>query len=395
MDPVSQPADATPMPTALWLLCRAGFEAELAAELAAGGLDPSLRVQTAAALVRLNGPVDALAALMRRLRDQPPVFARDAVPMFAVCESLPRGNRIQPLLAALAGQTFSSAEVIAPDAPEAGPLAPMLRAVAGGLNAAATPSACRQLRVIFADTASAGVGWIEPGVSAEAPGGILRLKFPAGAPSRSTLKLEEALLTLLTPAERAARLKPGMRAVDLGASPGGWTFQMVQRQISVTAVDNGRMDAGLLASGRVNHLRADAFGFRPTQPVDWLLCDVIEAPRRIAALMAEWFRRGDTRAAIFNLKLPGRDRQIELGRCLALLRAVPGLSLRVRHLYHDREEVTVAALLPAGRSAPRAESAPPPTARVQASPPRTSRADRKMAPTRAATRPSRSRGRRG
>lgn len=391
MDPVSQNAATASIPTALWLLCRAGFEAELAAELAAGGLDPGLRIETAPALVRLNGPAGALTTLMRRLRDQPPVFARDAVPMFAVCEALPRGNRIQPLLTALSGESFAEADVVAPDAPEAGPLAPMLRAVAGGLNAAATPGATRSLRVIFADTATAGIGWVEPGLSAEASGGILRLKFPAGAPSRSTLKLEEALLTLLTPAERDARLKPGMRAVDLGASPGGWTFQMVRRQISVTAVDNGRMDAGLLATGRVHHLRADAFGFRPTQPVDWLLCDVIEAPRRIAALMAEWFRRGDTRAAIFNLKLPGRDRQIELTRCLGLLREVPGLSLRVRHLYHDREEVTVAALLPPGRSLPRNEPTQTP-ARGRTTP---APADRKAAPTRSATRPTRSRGRRG
>lgn len=345
---MSQPPVATAVPSsALWLLCRAGFESELAAELHGAMPDAELVLTTAPALVRVTGPTAALDALAARLRQAPAVFARDALMAIAVCAALPRGNRIQPLLAALGGEAFAAAEVIAPDAPAAGPLAPMLKAVAGGLNAAATPGAKRRLRVIFADTATAAIGWVEPGLSAEAPGGILRLKFPAGAPSRSTLKLDEALLTLLTPAEREARLQPGMRAVDLGASPGGWTFQMVRRQISVTAVDNGRLDAGLLASGRVNHLRADAFAYRPAQAVDWLLCDVIEAPRRIAALMAEWFRRGDTRAAIFNLKLPGRERQAELTRCLALLRQLPGLSLRVRHLYHDREEVTVCALLPA------------------------------------------------
>lgn len=340
---------ADPPLSAVWLLSRAGFEAELAAELQAIAPALSLEASVAPALLKLTGSPSSLEALCQRLRQQAPVFARDVLPVIRVCAALPRGHRIQPLLDALAAQPFGAAEVIAPDTPEAGPLAPMLKAVSGGLNAAATPGAARRLRVIFADTATAAVGWVEPGLSAEAPGGILRLRFPAAAPSRSTLKLEEALLTLLSPAEREARLRPGMRAVDLGASPGGWTFQMVQRQISVTAVDNGRMDAGLLASGRVQHLRADAFGYRPTQPVDWLLCDVIETPRRIAALIADWFRRGDTGAAIFNLKLPGRDRQAELARCLALLRELPGLSLRVRHLYHDREEVTVCALLPADR----------------------------------------------
>ncbi len=70
------------------------------------------------------------------------------------------------------------------------------------------------------------------------PGGIPRLKFPREAPSRSTLKLEEALFVLLDEGERERWLKPGMRAVDLGAAPGGWTWQLVHRSLHVTAVDN-------------------------------------------------------------------------------------------------------------------------------------------------------------
>lgn len=377
VSPPPEPAADSPL-TALWFLCRAGFESELLAELQSRTPGAGLDATRAPALLKLTGPAAALRALAADLRASPPVFARDILPVIAVLEALPRGQRIQPLIDALGGAAYASAEVIAPDAPDAGPLAPMLKAVAGGLNAAASAGAARRVRVIFADTATAAIGWVVPGLSAEAPGGIPRLKFPAGAPSRSTLKLEEALLGLLTPAERESRLRPGMRAVDLGASPGGWTFQMVRRHIAVTAVDNGRMDAELLASGRVHHLRADAFAYRPAQAVDWLLCDVIEAPRRIAALMAEWFRRGDTRAAIFNLKLPGQDRQRELARCLALLREIPGLTLRVRHLYHDREEVTVCALLPPGRSA---KSAGPPP-----SPPSAAREGRK---TRSTTPPSR------
>lgn len=51
--------------------------------------------------------------------------------------------------------------------------------------------------------------------------GIPRLKFPTDAPSRSTLKLEEAFFVFLTEKEREARLSHGMTAVDLGACPGG------------------------------------------------------------------------------------------------------------------------------------------------------------------------------
>jgi 23S rRNA (cytidine2498-2'-O)-methyltransferase len=51
--------------------------------------------------------------------------------------------------------------------------------------------------------------------------GIMRLKFPAEAPSRSTLKLEEAFIQFIPKAEWDTRLAPGLNAVDLGACPGG------------------------------------------------------------------------------------------------------------------------------------------------------------------------------
>jgi 23S rRNA (cytidine2498-2'-O)-methyltransferase len=180
------------------------------------------------------------------------------------------------------------------------------------------------------------------------PGGIPRLKFPRAAPSRSTLKLEEAFLVLLNEGERERWLQPGMRAVDLGAAPGGWTWQFVARSLRVTAVDNGPMDDALMACGLVDHLRTDGFHYRPPRPVDWLVCDMVEQPRRVAALMAGWLTQGACRYAIFNLKLPMKKRYDEVRLCLGILhdafaKAGLRLDLRARQLYHDREEITVFA----------------------------------------------------
>jgi 23S rRNA (cytidine2498-2'-O)-methyltransferase len=175
--------------------------------------------------------------------------------------------------------------------------------------------------------------------------GIPRLKMPHDAPSRSTLKLAEALIALIGEQERDARLRPGMRAVDLGAAPGGWSWQMARRGVHVIAVDNGPMAASVIATGMVEHLRADGFTWRPRRPADWLLCDMAAQPARIAALAADWIATGQARAAIFNLKLPMKKRLDEVDRCRAIveerLRKV-GLRprLRLKHLYHDREEVT-------------------------------------------------------
>ena len=50
--------------------------------------------------------------------------------------------------------------------------------------------------------------------------GRLRLKLPPEAPSRSTLKLEEAWHTFIPPERWSEILGGGKRAVDLGAGPG-------------------------------------------------------------------------------------------------------------------------------------------------------------------------------
>lgn len=81
--------------------------------------------------------------------------------------------------------------------------------------------------------------------------GIPRLKFPADAPSRSTLKLEEALHVFIPADEWDERLANGMYAVDLGACPGGWTYQLVKRNMWVYSVDNGPMAQSLMDTGQV------------------------------------------------------------------------------------------------------------------------------------------------
>jgi len=95
-----------------------------------------------------------------------------------------------------------------------------------------------------------------------------------------------------------------MTGVDLGAAPGGWTWQLVDRGLQVTAIDNGPMDKALMQSGQVEHLRVDGFKYRPERPVTWLVCDMIESPARVAQTIASWIADGDAQKAIFNLKLP-------------------------------------------------------------------------------------------
>ena len=110
-------------------------------------------------------------------------------------------------------------------------------------------------------------------------------------------------------------LRPGLCAVDLGAAPGGWTWQLAHRGLRVIAVDNGALKGDVANDPLVTHVRDDGLRWRPRRPVDWLVCDIVEQPRRIAALVAEWIADGAARRAIFNLKLPMKKRYEEIALC--------------------------------------------------------------------------------
>ena len=180
--------------------------------------------------------------------------------------------------------------------------------------------------------------------------GISRLKFPSDSPSRSTLKLEEAILKLLPNNSQHHIMVKGMTAVDLGACPGGWTYQLVKRGIKVEAVDNGEIAESLMQTGLVKHFAHDGFSYQPQDGhVDWLVCDMIEKPDRVAALMTAWLVERKTTSAIFNLKLPMQKRNTVVKEaleklCDALDKKQIDFQIRAKHLYHDRDEVTVAVV---------------------------------------------------
>ena len=189
-----------------------------------------------------------------------------------------------------------------------------------------------------------------PGNRSVHENGIYRLKFPSDAPSRSTLKLEEAIQTFIPKAEQQHYFNGDVSAVDLGACPGGWTYQLVSRGVQVEAIDNGAMDDKLMATGLVDYFAADGFKYQPQYgKVNWLVCDMIEQPDRVAQLMTQWLVKGWAQHAIFNLKLPMKQRFVAMNEAktniISQLKAAGiNFSWQAKHLYHNRDEVTVCIL---------------------------------------------------
>jgi 23S rRNA (cytidine2498-2'-O)-methyltransferase len=329
--------------------CRAGFENECAQELEATGVKGQARFDANAGFVAFETSADE-----RALHDafvwRDLIFARQCLIAFAHLRDLSRKDRLTPILAAIEarGESFNDVWVEAPDSDEGKALAPLCKSFGNALIGALRQrgkldaNAPRRLHVFFPQGDAVFLAAADDSTSAPWPLGIPRLKFPREAPSRSTLKLEEAFLVLLSASERERWLKPGMTAVDLGASPGGWTWQLVHRSIRTTAIDNGPMDRALMQSGIVTHLREDGFRYRPRKAADWLVCDMVEQPKRIAALITGWLRDGACKYAMFNLKLPMKKRYDETRACLDAIRTV-AVDVRARQLYHDREEITAFA----------------------------------------------------
>jgi 23S rRNA (cytidine2498-2'-O)-methyltransferase len=167
------------------------------------------------------------------------------------------------------------------------------------------------------------------------PGGRARMRVPEAAPSRAAMKLEEAFDWLGHGPER------GETCVDLGAAPGGWTFVVMERGARVIAVDPGAMAPALMQRRGLTRIRGSAFDFEPHEPVDWLFCDMVWRPLEVAALLAKWARRRWARFLVANIKLPMRRKVEFLARIRAILSEGGWEGVRFRHLYHDREEITL------------------------------------------------------
>jgi len=349
-----------PNGTTVLVHCRAGFEREAAEELAgqaaARGFKGTTEARPGLALFTPAPPV-ALARIAAALRYADLVFARQLLFSSALCAGLPVGDRVAPLVAAARAQANRYGEIVieTADTEASKPLlrlcrgltAPLRQALrsAGLLGDAPMDPAWPRLHITFLQSSSAVVGLSYPGNFSPWPMGIPRLRAARGAPSRAGRKLEEAFLTLLTADEREQRLRAGMVAVDLGAAPGGWSWQLARRGLSVTAVDNGSLCGEVLGSGLVRQVRADGFRYRPARPVDWMVCDIVDRPDRVTDLVVRWFLEGWCRQCIFNLKLPMKRRLETVWRCREVIGATLAAArlrhrLAFKHLYHDRIEVT-------------------------------------------------------
>jgi len=341
------------------LLCRPGFEKECAGEImefANQHLYPAY-IQTkeqSGYVLLISSSESPVLALVSKINFFHLIFTRQWFASSKDILSLPETNRLPDILNTVKniGETFYDIEMDYVDTNEGKSLNKFCKQFKPHLvsalkkNHLLSAHARWRLHLFFTDSQHVTIGIAPIDNSATDVMGIPRLKMPGAAPSRSTLKLEEAIHWFLSPEQQTNLIKNGMTVVDLGAAPGGWSWQFVQRDCLVTAIDNGPMQQQLMQTGMVEHLQTDAFTYTPAKKVDWLVCDMAERPLHVSRLIARWFTKKLCSNAIFNLKLPMKKRLAAAHDCIDLLHEKLTEvnikhTIQAKHLYHDREEITV------------------------------------------------------
>jgi 23S rRNA (cytidine2498-2'-O)-methyltransferase len=344
--------------TQLVLLCRQGFEAETAAEIQDVATDAGCfgycKTKTDQGWVSYVAEDHQLKQIIEHVRFRSLIFARQWFVTGDVVELSPH-DRVTDVLENMEGIPHcGELEIVHADTNEGKELSRLCRSLTAPLAAtlrkknklsAKRNNKIPRMMMMMLDGQEALIGYHFTNNADKLPDGIMHLKSPKDAPSRSTLKLEEAWHWFIPKRQWGERLGAGMRAVDLGAAPGGWTWQLVKRNMMVDSVDNGPMKGDLMETGQVTHHTEDGFRFSPSKKVHWMVCDMAESPLKVAERMAHWIVNDWCAESVFNLKLPMKKRYHEVRACFELMEqkfidAGIDVEMSGKHLYHDREEIT-------------------------------------------------------
>lgn len=163
-----------------------------------------------------------------------------------------------------------------------------------------------------------------------ANGEVVFVEDRTGPPNRAYLKLWEALVRL------GRWPQPGERCLDLGASPGGWTWVLARLGAAVLAVDKAPLAPSIAAMPGVAWRGESAFSLTPESvgPIDWLFSDIACYPARLLRLVERWQASGLVRTFVCTIKLQGEtDHEAATG-----FAAIPGA--QVLHLHHNKHELT-------------------------------------------------------
>ena len=161
-------------------------------------------------------------------------------------------------------------------------------------------------------------------------GEILFEECKEGPPSRAYLKLWEALTLMGTIPS------PGQKCLEIGSSPGGWTWVLATLGTDVISVDKAPLAPEIAAMPGVHHKIGNAFAMTPAVvgAVDWIFSDVACYPEKLLEWVTLWLQSGLCKNFICTLKFQGDN---NYGVVREFMK-IPGS--RILHLHNNKHELT-------------------------------------------------------
>lgn len=149
-------------------------------------------------------------------------------------------------------------------------------------------------------------------------------------PNRAYLKLWEVLCL------GYIRLKPNDVAIDLGSSPGGWTWALSEQVSKVYSVDKAPLDPKVSKAPSIHYREDDAFKLNPQEFSDctWLFSDIICTPERLYELVQLWMKNSKVQNFVCTIKFKGECNFEMLQKFKQIENS------KIIHLYQNKNEVT-------------------------------------------------------
>jgi 23S rRNA (cytidine2498-2'-O)-methyltransferase len=153
-------------------------------------------------------------------------------------------------------------------------------------------------------------------------------------PNRAYLKLWEAL-TLVQEYPTA-----GQFCIDVGSSPGGWTWVVAGLGAEVLSVDRAPLEERVSEMPGIYFEKRDAFSLKPDElpesrmKIDWLFSDLVCYPEKLFDWVMLWVESGVCDNFICTLKFQGKG-DYHMAQKFA---GIP--NSRVLHLFNNKHELT-------------------------------------------------------
>ena len=149
-------------------------------------------------------------------------------------------------------------------------------------------------------------------------------------PSRAYLKLWEALTRI------GIMPKANETCLEVGASPGSWTWVLEQLGSKVIAVDRALLDPSITALSNVSFMKKDAFSLRPTDfpKLNWIFSDLICYPEKLLTWIKQWIDINAKVNFVCTLKFQGEE-SYEIIKEFAKIEGS-----HIMHLFYNKHELT-------------------------------------------------------